>query len=104
MLKTNNYLDKNDDIVKSVVALVQVDTAKGKADFFIGISREKIKQGRILETRTMNMTFDRNENPFEFAYRKAKEPREIPVYNPQTGKEEIKVVDGIFAGWEDFYL
>lgn len=102
MLKTNNYLDKDDDIVKSVVALVQVDTAKGKADFHIGISREKIKQGHILETRTMYIKFDRNENPFEFAYRKAKEKREIPWYNPETHKEETKFVDGLFTGWTDY--
>lgn len=104
MLKTNNYLDKNYNEMKTVVALVQVDTARNKADFHIGISREAIEKGNIIETKTMYMKFDRNVNPYEFAYHKAKEPREIPVYDPQTGKEEIKVVDGLFAGWNDFYL
>ena len=104
MLKKNDYLDKRTGLTIPVVALAQVDTARGKADFHIGISREAIEKGNIIETKTMYMKFDRNVNPYEFAYHKAKEPREIPVYDPQTGKEEIKVVDGLFAGWNDFYL
>lgn len=103
MLKNNNYQDKRTGLTLPVVALAQVDTARGKADFFIGISREAIEKGNIIDSKSMYMKFDRNENPFEFAYRKAKEKREIPWYNPETHKEETKLVDGIFTGWEDEY-
>jgi hypothetical protein len=101
MLKNQNYLDKRTGLTIPVVALAQVNTELGKATFYIGISREAIMQGNIIEKRTMFLTFDRNVNPYEYAYSKAKEPREIPVYDPQTGKEEIKIVDGVFAGWDD---
>ena len=101
MLKTNNYLDKRTGLTLSVVALAQVDTERGKADFHIGISREAIEKGNIIETRTMYLKFDRNVNPYEYAYTKAKEQREMPYFNPTTKKQERKLVDGIFTGWED---
>lgn len=101
MLKTNNYLDKNYNEVRSVVALAQVDTERGKAVFHIGVSREQIEKRNIIESKTLYMTFPRNVNPFEYAYQKAKEPVMGEVYNNETHTVERKLVDNIFTGWED---
>ena len=99
MLKNNNYLDKRTGHTLPVVALAQVNTELGKATFHIGISREAILKGKdnIIETRTMFLTFDRNVNPYEYAYAKAKEQKR--VLNDET--QEYELVDGIFTGWED---
>lgn len=100
MLKTNNYLDKNYGEVKSVVALVQVDTANNKAVFHIGVSREAIEQKNIIESKTLRMIFPRNVNPYEYAYTKAKEKKSFERYD-ENGNKEIVEVDGIFTGWQD---
>lgn len=104
MLKNNNYLDKRTGLIVPVVAIAQVNTELGKATFQIGISREEILKGNIIETRTMYIKFDRNINPYEFAYIKAKEQKEIEVFNNETQQYEKEVVDGLFAGWEDEYI
>ena len=106
MLKNNNYQDKRTGLTLSVVALAQVNTELGKATFHIGVSREAIKKGGdyIIETRTMFLTFDRNVNPYEYAYSKAKEQKEVEVFNEETHEYEKKVVDGLFTGWENYYL
>ena len=98
MLKNNNYQDKRTGLTLPVVALAQVNTELGKATFHIGVSRDAILKGNIIETRTMFLTFDRNVNPYEFAYAKAKEQKR--VFNDET--QEYELVDGLFTGWEDY--
>lgn len=104
MLKNQNYVDKRTGLTIPVVALAQVNTELGKATFHVGISREAIEKGNTIESKTMFLKFDRNVNPYEYAYTKAKEQREIRVHNEETGLEETKLVDGLFTGWEDYYL
>ena len=52
----------------------------------------------------MFLKFDRNVNPYEFAYAKAKEQKEVEVPNEETYELEKKVVDGLFTGWDDWYF
>lgn len=100
MLKTNNYLDKNYNEVKSVVALAQVDTENNKVYFHIGISREAIENGNIIETKILNnFKFPRNVNPYEHAYQKAKEQKTIEYV--VNGEKKTAVINSLFNGWED---
>ena len=101
MLKTNNYLDKRYDETKTVVAVVQVDTKMGVATFNIASSREKALAGNIIEQKKIYMTFDRNENPYVQAYKKATTPEIIKECNPETGLEEEIEVKPFFYGWEN---
>ena len=103
MLKNQNYLDKRTGLTLPVVAKVQVDTLKGNATFSIGVSRDAIKNGNIIEKIKMDIDFEenRNQNPFEYAYKVAKGQRTEKRWNDEKGELEEVVVNQPFHGWED---
>jgi hypothetical protein len=97
-LKTTNYEIKEMGItLPEVVALVEVDTEINTATFKIGINRQAILDGKVVETRKMEVPFNRNENPYITAYNYAKGSYTIE----ENG--EIYEVKGILYGWKDDY-
>ena len=101
MLKTNNYLDKRTGLTLPVVAMAQVDTTMGYATFLIGVSRDAIKNGKIIDKVKMSIDFDRNRNPFEQAYEVAKGQKLESRWNEELGKMEGVLVNQPFHGWVD---
>lgn len=100
-LKTYNYKVEEMGITLPVaIAIAQPNTANGTAVFQIGASRELVEQGKIVKTiKVYGIKYDRNENPFETAYKFAKTPREVEY---EDGYKETIIPP--FVCWEDDYV
>lgn len=107
-LKTTNYVAKNTgEVYETAYAILSNLTIKGEnaeAIFSIHRDREKCFEFDPLETKRLFFTIDRNKNPYETAYQKAKEKVVQKVYNSNARLLETLEVDGLFTGWEDDYL
>ena len=103
MLKNQNYVDKRTGLTLPVVALAEVDTVIGKAVFKIGVSREEIMKGNIIEKIKMDIDFnkDRTKSPREVAYEFAKGQYTDVRWNNETKKNEEVLVNRPFYGWKD---
>jgi hypothetical protein len=100
-LKKTNFEVKAYGIMSEAIAIAQVDTKMGVATFNIAKSRELALQGEIVKQVKIYMTFDRNQNPYVQAYKKATTPEIIKERNPETGLEEEVEVKPFFYGWEN---
>lgn len=102
MLKKNDYLDRRTGLTLSVVALAHVNTDDKKATFLIGVSREAIEQGRVIERVTIvDIPFTRDGNPYEQAYNYAKGQYVAYNWNTETKQKEEVLLPRPFYGWED---
>lgn len=101
MLKTNNYLDKNYNEIKSVVAIAQINTNDNIVIMKIGLSREAIEANRVIESKFYSIKYDRNGDLFAQAYEAVKAPRVYTKADEITG-EIIEVTEpSFFSDWED---
>lgn len=99
--KTNFEVKELGITLPEAVAIAQVDTKMGVATFNIGASRELALQGKVVKQVKVYMTFDRNQNPYVQAYKKATTPEIVNQFNPESGSEEEIEVKPFFYGWED---
>lgn len=99
--KTNFEVKELGITLPEAIAIAQVDTKMGVATFNIATSRELALQGKVVKQVKMYMQFDRNQNPYVQAYKKATTPEMVKELNPETGLEEEVEVKPFFYGWED---
>ena len=101
MLRNTNYYDKRTGLTLSVVALAHVDTKNGTATFLIGVNRQAIASGKIIDKVKIDVDYNRNVNPFKQAYDTAKGQKTVRRWNTETGKAENVIVNQPFYGWAD---
>jgi hypothetical protein len=99
--KTNFEVKELGITLPEAIAIAQVDTKMGVATFNIGVNRDMALAGKTVKQVKMYMTFDRNQNPYVQAYKKATTPEMVKQYNPETSLEEEIEVKPFFYGWED---
>lgn len=101
--KTNFEVKELGITLPEAIAIAQVDTKMGVAIFNIAVNRELALQGKVVKQVKIYMTFNRNENPYVQAYKKATTPEMVKQYNPETGLEKEVEVKPFFYGWKDVY-
>ena len=102
MLKNSKYFDENEQIEKEVVALAEVSTLHKNAVFYIGKSRELINEGKFIKKIYIwDIDYDRETNPYVFAYNFAKNQVSQRSEINEDKEVEIYTEYGPFHGWED---
>lgn len=101
-LKTTNYqVAETGVVLPNAVAIAQIDTKNKVAIFNIAINREYALASKTVKQVRIPCEFDRNENPFETAYRTATQIRTETRPNDETGvEEEVKIIP-YFHDWQD---
>ena len=103
-LKTNNYkVEKLDITLPVAYAIIKDFDIKGEkatATFVIQSSRENALEKQPIEIKKFSFKVNRNENPYETAYKLVKTQVKY-VYKDWDGTEKEKITNGIFYGWQD---
>jgi hypothetical protein len=72
--------------------------------FNIHANRELALSNQPLEVKRVRVKdWDRKEDLIALAYHTGKAQKEITVWDAETHKEKIELVDNVFTGWEDDY-
>lgn len=105
-LKTTNYKSKSTGltfpVAYAVLQTLLLDKNKVTAKFVVQTSREKANKYDALDKVTVEFIWDRKTDLAEMAYESAKKDKKEEVYiNPETFKQETKIVYGLLYGWEN---
>ena len=85
----------------AVVKNLTVNGDRGTAIIAIQQSRELALNKKAFIEVPVKFTVDRNENPYETAYKIAKRNKKELVKNQATGRSEIVEVPSLFSDWKD---
>ena len=102
--KTNYEINELGVTLPEAYAMVKDLEIRGKqavAKIAVQQSRDFALNKTPIVSVTIRFTVDRNENPYETAYKIAKSTTTRKALNPETHKLEYKTVYMPFYGWED---
>lgn len=106
-LKTKNFEVKELGITLpeayAVVDLIKIEGESGYALIKVQTSRENALNNSLkpFYEERIDFVVERNENPYETVYKKAKEPKITVRYNPTTNGFDSMEEESVFASWED---
>ena len=103
-LKTTNYkVEKLGVTLPNAYAVIKNLDIKGEtaiATFAIQTSRDNAMGKSPIDKKKFSFRVNRNENPYETAYKLVKMQVKY-VYKSWDGTKKEQVTNGIFYGWED---
>lgn len=101
---TNYYIEKTGLMLPEAYAMIsKIDLWKNiaRVTFAIQTTREAIIEKMPLETKTLNIVWDRKADIAKLAYEEAKNKFVEQLIDEESGETVLVEIKGLFDGWED---